>query len=335
MASTAFRRAQLGIESTRGTAVAATMPLVNGIFTANPTAEYDTPEEDRNSLAERHSLTQTRREVEWQWAGPTDFNQLLHFLNMGLMAEPTPTQPDNTNWPNTYLWSYIPRLNVSNAQDAYTIEWGDDTQAFEANFCMASQISLRWNMGETVQITVDGFGRDPDKSGSFTGSLSAPVIENAISLKTFIWIDGLWANLGTTLKSGLLRSFELTIPTGIQRYHTAEGLIHYNTFVEQKRAASVQLSYLTSAGAMTEYDKWVAGTSAAIRVQVQGSVVDVYGGGSDSVKYIEFNGNVKYDEDPELFTDDEGKTLVNLRGHSYDDHIDNSSSEGNSGKSVV
>lgn len=322
---TAFRRAQIGQESSRGTAVAADVVLTSGILTMDPDVEFSIPLEDRNSLAERHSRTRVRDEVLLQWNGPVTYQHIIHWLLMGIAGGSTGSRPDPSGDPSTYLWTFVPRLNTSNAQKAYTFEFGDEEQEFECEFVMASQLTFRFEMGGAVELTVNLFGRNLSKS-SFTGGQTALTPVEAVASKTKVWIDGTWANLGTSLKQNLVRSIEITIPTGVARYRTAEGLEWYNTFIEAKRTATIRMSLVSGSDAETEYDAYRSDTLRAIRVQTLGPA-DM-GGDNDFSYTLEFDMMVKWDENPELIRDDEGETVYNMVGHTYDDHTDNSSNAG-------
>lgn len=312
----------MGQETDRGSPVAADIVLVDGILTANPDFTFSIPAEDRNSLAERHSRTLVRQEAALRWEGPANFEDIIHWLLMSVKTV-TPSTPVGT----VRLWSFVPRLSALNTPISYTVEWGDDDQEMEANFVMARSITFRFTMDQPVQITVDMFGRAPIKS-TFTGSLVATAKEEIIATKAQIWIDGTWATLGGTLKSSFLRSAEIVIP-GPQPYRTATGgLPYYSTYVEPKRTASIRMTFVCDANAWTEYDALaaLAGTLRAIRLKVQGSLIE-----GTSYKYLEFDMMVKYDEAPEMFVDDEGKTVITLTAHTYDDHTDNDAAPGTSG----
>ena len=329
MSETAFRRAQMGQETVRGTAVAADLVLVDGILTANPDFSFSIPQEDRNSLAERHTRTLIRQEAALRWEGPANFEDVIHWLLMSVKTI-VATQPDAVSNPTVYRWSFVPRLSVVNTPISYTVEWGDNTQEMEAEFVMARSVTFRFTMDEPVQVSVDMFGRNPAKS-TFTASLVAGAKEEIIATKAQIWIDATWAALGTTLKSNSLRSAEITIP-GPQLYRTASGgNPYYSTYVEPRRSATLRLSFIADANGWTEYDALaaLAGTLRAIRLKVQGSLIS-----GAYYKYLEFDLLCKYDEVPEMFTDDEGKTVIVLQAHTYDDHTNNSALPGTSGAVV-
>ena len=202
MSETAFKKAQMGQETTRGTKVVADIVLVDGILTANPDFSFSIPAEDRNSLAERHTRTLVRQEAALRWEGPCNFEDVIHWLLMSVKLV-TPTTP--VGGTNSRLWSFVPRMSVLSAPISYSVEWGDDDQELEAEFVMARSVTFRFTMDQPVQVTVDMFGRAPTKD-TFTASLVAGTKEEIIATKAQIWIDGTWATLGTTVKSNFLRS---------------------------------------------------------------------------------------------------------------------------------
>ena len=168
----ALRRVQIGLESTRGTAVAADVKLM-GMLTMDPTQVLYMPEdEERQSLALLHRREIVAEMANMHFESSLNFEQLIHFLAMGVGNHGSqPTTP--TNGVLTRDWLFEPSHSASNAQAAYTLEYGDDQQEYESAFVMCSQLEFTWALEESVKMSAELFGRSVTKA-TFT-SLSDPV----------------------------------------------------------------------------------------------------------------------------------------------------------------
>lgn len=311
--ATAFRRFQIGKETTRGTGVAATIRIVNGVVTVGPDTEHYVPNEDRNSLAERAVATLVRFDSKWSWTGPWSYEQALFFFAMCLKGSVSPATPGGGT--NSRTWTFLQSLTASNAQNAYTLEAGDDNQEVEAVYGMVRQIQLKFQPKGPCVGTVDMFARSLAKS-TFTGSLAAVAQEPIITPKTKLYIDTTWAGLGGTIKSTLLREATVTIP-GVRPYETADGELYFSTHTEPKRTIGLEMKVKMAAAAISEYDKHVvdpAPTMAFIRLKTTGSVIE-----AAITKHHILDMAIRYDEPVEMFDDDDGQTTATLKGHTYED----------------
>ena len=68
-------------------------------------------------------------------------------------------------------WTQAPNQTSGNAQEAFTIEVGDDTQEYEAEYCQASRIHLSASKDRSslTQLEMDWFGRQSTKSTKTAG----------------------------------------------------------------------------------------------------------------------------------------------------------------------
>lgn len=298
----AFRRIQIGKEATRGTGVAATSKLI-GTMRATPQKKWHRPAEDRNSLSEFRRQALIGQRCRLAFEGDATYEQIIAFLLMGIKGAVTPTTPVGT----VRLWTFTPNYATANAPDTYTFEWGDDTQEYEATFCMVESIELTWSEDSPVTMRVNMFGRFPSKS-SFTGALSETSVEEVVANKLKVYIDGAWANLGTTQKSSLVTGGTIRITTGYVPTKYADGSQDFSSYQEQKRHVEIELDMVTSTAFNTEYDAWVAGTLRAIRLQFDGTTIE---GAHD--KYLRVDVIGKYDVEPDMFEDVNGDNVVKLK----------------------
>ena len=154
------------------------------------------------------------------------------------------------------VWTIAPSQTGANAQEAYTIEVGDDTQEFEFGYCQASDFTLSAAKDGMTQLGVNWFARQPVKS-----------TKTAVAANTAVRIPGyLWAPKFATAQSGLagasetlnfLQDFSVTYTTGLVPRFYQDGLAFFGQSVEAlPMTATVTLHVESLALAVTEfYDK--------------------------------------------------------------------------------
>ena len=262
-----------------------------------------------------------------------------------------------------HFYNFTPNLHASNQQKSATVFFGDNIQGFYIPYVMPTQITLSGSMGEPVEMSVELFGGDlfaneaaPDSGLSgitdafqtsndlgdwesetkplaypsfnankfdrgLNSQINDPSHDSAlVALRTEFFIDDEWIKLGETLKSTNLRSFEITIPTGLNYYLTAHGGLDYKMHVEGKRQAAVNLTYIGNKDSLEELRHFGTGIMRAIRIRIVGPNIV----GTIPNQLI-FDANIRYDENPEIFQDDEGINTMVLNGHTYPNYKDNNS----------
>lgn len=325
MALEAFRRIQIGKEATRGTSVAATKKLI-GNLTLTPEITWHRPADERNSLAEFRRAVIAAQGAKLRYEASATYEQLIYFLAMGLRGDGSaawsnPTTP--VGGTNSRLWTFTPLLTARNQQNAYTFEYGDETQEFESAFCMAENLELSVVLNDVVKLTADLFAEFPAKS-SFTGALSDIAVNEIVANKLNLWIDGTWANLGVTAKDTLLAGATIKFPTGLVPIKYADGsLENVSAFMEQRRHFEIDMDLAVSTAGITEYDAAVAagGTSRAIRMKFTGPIIE-----AALTYYLQVDMFGKYTNVPEIFGARDGENLLSVNFASHEDSLGNESS---------
>ncbi len=225
MGERALTKIQWGLESTHGTAVAADTILLAGEHP--PILPDRVPTFIEDDAGVRAKSVRTPRIDQFLVQDSLSFDnayfQLLPLLfSMGVKGGITPVEQNSgaADW----LWTHTPSMTASNAQDSGTLEVGDDTQAYEAAYMMISRIRIAGEISQeqgpsAVTVEVDYFARQWSPT-TFTGALSIPTNEEINSKLTQFFLDTTFANLGNTEKTGLLRSYDIEILTGLHpKFH--------------------------------------------------------------------------------------------------------------------
>jgi len=218
--------------------------------------------------------------------------------------------------PIVTVWTFTPNLTSRNNQDAYTVEYGDDSQEFETTFGLVSALELAITLGDVVTLNVDMFARFPSKS-TFTAALSDPTVNEIVSNHLRVYIDGSWATLGNTQKSSLVMGGTVRMSTGAASVKYADGSLDFSNFIEQRRHLEIELEMAVGADAITEYDAWVAQTLRAIRLEWTGPTL----GGGNYKLTVDAIG--RYTSGPEFLADKDGQNVMRFIFQTREDSLGN------------
>ena len=316
--ATAFRRIQVGRETTRGTEVNADKVLY-GTMTVQPQLTLYRPEDERNSLAQYYRSEPVGHAATSRYTSDCTAEQLTHFLSMCLCAEATADTSDYT------IATFDPSV-TGNVQKSYSVEYGDNTQAWVMTGTQVSSIELGIQMGAPVSMNVDLFSNFPEKS-TFISAPGDLTVTPMIADSGVITMDGTWAKGGTTIKGDSANEVQLAggtirLNSGLQqvrRLTTANTTGTYNPshVVENKRSHTMDLDLIVTSGWVTDvYDAYVAQTSKAIRIKFTAAANGIESGHTQEVEISMFG---KFTNINELFSDSEGDSMVRCTFESCDD----------------
>jgi len=302
----AFYKVQAGKESTRGTAVAATAKWM--AYTLHPTVgdfSWVQPEEERGSLAAFFRAYAPQRQAELgDLTGDATFEDILYPLLMAVKGGVTPTQPDGTT--STYLWTFSPNLTSGNDPDTFTVEWGDDVQAWESEYVFATSLTISGALGEAWKVSASLVGRQHTAT-SFTAGLSDRTVESCLMNLTKLYIDDSGGSIGTTQIETAFISFEWRLPEHFVPFFTADGNKYYTTHSEKKMAPELDLTLVLDSTTKTLLTtKYTAGTIQLVRIAGEGSNIE-----STYNKYIYIDGAYLI-TGIDALTEQDGKTVVAL-----------------------
>lgn len=306
--TTAFRRIQAGLESVRGTGVAADKVFL-GTLTMTPDVSFHRPSDERNSLAEFHRAVAVRQASRMRFEGDATYEQLIDWLSMSVIGGVTPSVVEVTG----QVWDFVPNLTTKNIQDSYTVEYGDDVQAWDAAFTICDNLELAIALDEVIQVRADLFAKFAAKT-TFTGALSAPAVNEIVANNMQVYINDSWANLGNTEVPALVSGATVRLGTGLAPAKYADGSLDHNAVSESKRHLEIDLDLIMSTEAITEYDAYVANTLRAVRLEVTGPIAV---GATNYKLTIDCIG--KYVTAPEVFGERDGEDIIRLQLHSEED----------------
>lgn len=283
MAISQLKKFQLGRETVAsGTPVAATK-LLAGSLAVDLEDEWHRPEDTYGRQSKYQTAQRIHEQVGFKYSGPAYFEQLMWFLGMGVKGGVA-----GVLGVAAYLWTYSPTLTTGDIPDSYTIEYGDEQQAWETAYCIARSLTLSGAGKEVVKLEADLVGRQVTEA-AFTGSLIlAAGLEAPVFNKTTFSIDVTWAALGGAAKASTLVNFSLTIP-GFVVLNMADGAAYFSRYGIQGRAITGKLLLVYNATGDAEFDAYRAGTTRFIRLKTTGTLI-----AGAEYKYLQIDMAIKY-----------------------------------------
>lgn len=199
------------------------------------------------------------------------FQALPWLLSMALKGDITAVV--HTTGQSDYDWPFSPSLVAGNTQDSFSVEIGDDAQAYLLTYCMAKKITIAGALGQNqaVKVSAECYAKSIIPT-TFTPALTIPAIEPMVANKAELYIDPLWANKGATVKTGLLRDYSLEIITGLHPQFHGAGLVmdaHGETYID----AMLRLTLEGNSVAKGYYDAMQAKTPMAIQLKIPGGQI--------------------------------------------------------------
>lgn len=306
MGSQMFWKAQYGKETVRGTAVASTKRFY-GSANVPKDRELSHPEYLLGVRA-KSGMTEIRQILADGVTLSMDnayYQGLPMMLGSLLKGGLTPTEVTSTK--GDYKWIFTPDLTALGSPDTFTLQYGDNDQAYAIEYMMGKKINFDFSLGDNADMKVsqEFFGRQVSKT-SFTAAITAPTTTEPIVANTAqMWLDGTWATLGTTAKTSLLRSGSIEIGSGNHPKFLANGQKYFTTHGEGDVYGTCKFVFEGGADAVAIFDAYQAGTPKALRFKWTGALVAV--GGTAYSLQIDLYGT--FDEVIPLSGDKDGNTL--------------------------
>ena len=291
----ALEGVQYGVETTAGDIVAAdTMLELEGGGSFAPAIER-VPIEDRHGvLAITRDLDVLKGSV-LNYSHVLDYEQMAIALACGLAADPV------TGAGPSYDRIWTPSLTAPDALDSASFEvlYTDGATAHlqqEFGFGSCMGFSVEGEFGGAATFSADWFGR-AQQASVYTAS-QAPLAREEIAGGAFgLYVDSSWANLGTTQKTSLIKSFKYTVDTGVRPGYAmdARADLDMGRIIRGILGVTLEVEYWFNGDAATEYAAWKAGTLKFMSLESAGAGTSTLG----------LQGAFRYAQAPS-FSEDEG-----------------------------
>lgn len=274
MAKQFFSKVQFGKETVSGTAVAADTKFVGQSQPITPDRQIIFPVEQMGYRAESHRVITSNYLVQHSLSSEHGYFQALPVL-LGCSLKGGVTSSEQTADQDDYLWAFAPSFasGVSNAPDSLTLECGDDTQAWEAEYAVFSALHLSGEVPQAgdaapVNISAEYFARQWTKT-TFSAVSDAAVTSMNAKLAR-LYVDTAWAGVGGTEKTNVLRGFTLDIMSGLEPGFAGSANKYFNAVKEGLLGAMLTVTLERGATSNALFDSMLAGTFQVVRLEING-----------------------------------------------------------------
>ena len=277
MGEVALRFLQGGYESTKGTGVAATRKLMARITNPNFNIPRDFVQEDRGTLVDALRFVEGVKDYGFSVAaeqGVTyeDIGWLFHNSVHGTAAPAT----INTT---AYQRTYTPQTTAAgDTLKASTIEFGDNTQEFECEYCEAEGFTLGFAtlaVGQAAPVTFTQDYVTQSLASNTKTTLSDPTDVSTILATgaNFYLGSDTTAYASLSELTGSLRSYEMTYVNNLGRkVYVGDGTT-YSNIGRGRRVVTFTATVEGNADGVTRFTEWDLGTYKRMRLLFQGPTV--------------------------------------------------------------
>ena len=303
---------QLGRESTPGTAVAATTiwrGAGGNLKDIRETVEVD--EQIGIAIPSNRIYQSSASGALSMAATPATYQQILHILEAGIKSVGTGAA-DGVGTGKVY--AYPMGHSTVNTIKTYTIETGDNQQAEEMAYAFVESFTLSAERGQAVEMSAEWIGHSVSDT-TFTGSLSVPVVREAIANRAALYIDDSSGTIGTTQVTGTLLSWELQVTTGWRAKWVMDKdqlTFDFIYFDPDSFEATLTATFEHNATAVAEKNKWRSNTGRLIRIDTLGQALAT-AGTTYSRETLRLNMATRWTEFDALDAD-EGNSIISVTG---------------------
>lgn len=309
----ANRYFQTGKEATHGTSVAATRRWNPEGIAWNPGRRKHFYGGSRGTANPRSGATNTGALVEISYKGfdGASWAELVFPLsNLDSGQTGTGAGADKA-------WTFAVNRTTPEDYETYTIEVGDETQEYEAEYCFVKSFTLSGdasNRDNMTELSIEWVGRQSTKSTK-TGSLSVSDVRIPAYLWTPRFATAQSGLAGASDVANFLRTWSLTVETGLVAHFYGDGNTYFGQVVRSQPVdATLSMTVDSNAQAVSQFnDKSAANTMDFIQFKALGPTL-----GSSNYS-AQFQMAALY-EDPVIIDGDvEGVNTYSVVAHLADD----------------
>ena len=306
-ALTPFRKLQVGIETTSGTLVAATRQLIGEWNFTEPREYYRSsyPAGVNANVGGAGVATQNASRLEV--STELTFEELIWVLSLGVKGGITPTtSTDTETWVFTPEITGIPTIKGATFE---VMEFDGVTNhiAREFGYGLVESFGIEWAAGAEAKLNYTVFGRASQTTTPTAALSPMPDREIALSNRLRVYMNDVYADLGDTQLTGIVRSASFNYTGPFAPDYTLDG----RTDMDMTKhisgmgyKATLNMVMELDATAATIVTDWRDNSLRYFRLSTIGSVIQ-----TTETKDIIIDGAYRFTSDP-VYSDADGVRLV-------------------------
>lgn len=269
---TLLTRCQIGKETTAGTAVASTniMRFESGFL--DDQREVQHVPENIGYLSKVNRTNTPKFLGYYSMKGIATFEQFPYFLESSIKTA-TPVQDGSGSG---YIYTYTGETTAANTIATYTLEGGDNQQAYEMEYAFAKTWTLSGAGGAGLDLSGDWYGRQVQKT-TFTGSLSLPSVDEINFGEGKLYIDTVGGTMGTTQVTNTWLDFSLKYDSGVKEQFTGSGEKYFSHVEHAGPEITLDITLEHDTNSVSLFDALQAETPYQIRMLFEGPALTTAG----------------------------------------------------------
>lgn len=275
MGETALRFLQGGIEATKGTSVAATRVLMARITNAAFNRPREFVEEDRGTLVGAQRFIGGVDDYGFTIEGDATYEQLGWFLSTAVIGDVSPTTVNT----NVFRFTFTPQTTAGgDTLDSALVEFGDDTQEFECEYCEGTRLTLGFDtlaagQATPLRFSVDYFTQSLT-SNTKTVSLTPPTVDTILATGANFYLGSTSTAFASLSElTGSLRSLNLTYDNALaKKIYVGDGTT-YSNLGRGRRVITFDAKVEGNSDGVTRFVEWDLATEKRARIVFQGPVI--------------------------------------------------------------
>jgi len=188
---------------------------------------------------------------------------------------------------SSYNWTFEPNWTSGNTPGTWTLEYGDDVQAWETDYVFGTGFSITGSTEEAWQISCDVVGQT-NTSTSFTGAgvTSGVTVETILMQKSKLYIcDDTSAGATSTQITGAFLDFDWSLPEHFGPRFTGDGNKYFSGVRECKVAPECTVTLVVDSTTKDQItQKYENQTKQIVRVEGNGATIS-----GSTVKYVQLD----------------------------------------------
>lgn len=202
-----------------------------------------------------------------------NFEQVGHVLCAGV--EKVVTGVTDTGGSGK-IYTYNMPTTTPNTIQTYTIEGGDNEQAYEMEYSFVDSFTISGAGGEALKMSANWYGRQVTKT-TFTTPLSLQAVSDIPFSKGKLFIDAVNGTMGTTQVTNTWLSMNLDVKTGIRPVFTGDGNKYFSFIKNVGPEVTLDLTLEHNSNSVALFDAWQAETAKQIRMVFEGPALTTAG----------------------------------------------------------
>ena len=276
MGEVALRFLQMGLESVKGTPVAATRILMARITNPNFNRPREFVEEDRGTLVGASRFIGGVDDYAFSIdAEGANYEQLPMLFSTCVKGDVSPVNFATA----AYRYTFTPQTTATGDDlDSATVEFGDDSQEFECEYAEGTGFTLGFDtlaVGQASPVKFTGnYLTQSLASNTKTAGLSVPTVNTILATGANFYLGSTSTAFGSLSEvTAHLRSFNMDYQNGLGRKVFVGDGTTFSNIGRGRRVVTFTGTVEGDSTGVTRFVEWDLATEKRMRVRFQGPII--------------------------------------------------------------